>query len=131
MNKVLLMGRLTKDPEIRYSRSENSIAVGRYTLAVSKRFKKQGEPEADFIPCIVFGKNAEWSEKYLKKGMQISIVGRIQVRPWTDTDGNKRISTDIVVEETYFAESKAAKNGSTLDDFYPIDESIEDSDLPF
>ena len=125
------MGRLTKDPEIRYSRSENSIAVGRYTLAVSKRFKKQGEPEADFIPCIVFGKNAEWSEKYLKKGMQISIVGRIQVRPWTDTDGNKRISTDIVVEETYFAESKAAKNGSTLDGFYPIDESIEDSDLPF
>ncbi len=131
MNKVLLMGRLTKDPEIRYSRSENSIAVGRYTLAVSKRFKKQGESEADFIPCIVFGKNAEWSEKYLKKGMQISIVGRIQVRPWTDTDGNKRISTDIVVEETYFAESKAAKNGSTLDGFYPIDESIEDSDLPF
>ncbi len=135
MNKVLLMGRLVKDPEVRYSRDEPSVAVCRYHLAVERRFKKHGEENADFIICLCFGKSAEWSEKYLKKGIKISVVGRLQVRSWTDNDGSKRWSTEVVVEETYFAEGKVAaeKKGDAEDaeGFIPIDESIEDDDLPF
>ena len=135
MNKVLLMGRLAKDPEIRYSRGEPSIAVCRYHLAVERRYKKQGEQDADFIICLSFGKSAEWAEKYLKKGMKISVVGRLQVRSWSGGDGSKRWSTEVIVEETYFAEGKAAgeKKGAAEDaeGFVPIDESIEDDDLPF
>lgn len=139
MNKVILMGRLTKDPEVRYTQSGEPMAIARYTLAVNKRFKKQGEADADFIPCVAFGKNGEFAEKYLKKGMLIAAVGRIQVRNWEDNEGKKRITTEVVVEEHYFAESKndksdkpqSKKQDSDAEGFYPIDDSVEDEDLPF
>ena len=142
MNKAILMGRLTKDPEVRYTQSGEPMAIARYTLAVNKRFKKQGEADADFIPCVAFGKNGEFAEKYLKKGMLIAIAGRIKFRIWEDNEGKKRITTEIVVEEHYFAESKGDKNDkadkpqskkqdSNTDGFYPIDDDVEDEDLPF
>ena len=152
MNKVILMGRLVKDPEVRYSNSAEPLAVARYTLAVNRRFKRQGEPEADFINCVAFGKNGELAEKYIKKGQMIGIVGRLQVRSWDEQEGKKHWSTDVVVEEQYFAESKSAyeahrnavpqaaekdmpifKNTTSASDngFYPMDESVEDDDLPF
>ena len=106
MNKVVLMGRLTKNPEIRYAEGENPVAVGRYTLAVNRRWKKEGESEADFIPCIVFGKSATFAEKYFSKGQLICIVGRLQMNNWTDRDGNKRRNMEVVVEEQHFAGSK-------------------------
>ncbi|MFV0314740.1 MAG: single-stranded DNA-binding protein [Anaerotignum sp.] len=143
MNKVILMGRLTKEPELRYSQGSEPLAVARYTLAVNRRFKRQGEPDADFINCVSFGKSGEFAEKYFKKGQMVSVVGRLQVRSWDDNEGKKRWSTDVVVEEQFFAESKAssesykadapaAPNKPAQDDgFYPIDESLEDDDLPF
>lgn len=136
MNKVLLMGRLTKEPEVRYSKGSEPLAVAKYTLAVNRRFKHQGEPEADFINCVAFGKLGEFAEKYLKKGQLMSIVGRLQVSSWNDQNGQKRWSTDVVVEEQYFAESNknnqsTSKAENIQTDFYPIDKSIEDEDLPF
>lgn len=139
MNKVILMGRLTKDPEVRYTQSGEPMAIARYTLAVNKRFKKQGEADADFIPCVAFGKQGEFAEKYLAKGRQIAVVGRIQVRNWEDNEGKKRTTTEVVVEEHYFAESKndksdkpqSKKQDSDAEGFYPIDDSVEDEDLPF
>lgn len=133
MNKVVLMGRLTKNPEIRYAEGENPVAVGRYTLAVNRRWKKEGEAEADFIPCIVFGKSATFAEKYLSKGQMVGIVGRMQVRNWTDKDGNKRRNIEVVVEEQHFAGSKneEPRREPTEDGFYPVSENIEDDDLPF
>lgn len=133
MNKVVLMGRLTKNPEIRYAEGENPVAVGRYTLAVNRRWKKEGEAEADFIPCIVFGKSATFAEKYFSKGQMVGIVGRLQVRNWTDKDGNKRRNTEVVVEEQHFAGSKneEPRREPAEDGFYPVSENIEDDDLPF
>ena len=147
MNKVILMGRLVRDPEVRYSQGREPLAVARYTLAVNRRMKRQGEQEADFIGCVVFGKAAEFAEKYFKKGQMVSIVGRLQVRSWDDNDGKKRWSTDVIVEEQYFAGGKAegrkptaeggraaapAEGGSAPDDgFYPVEEGVEDDDLPF
>ena len=144
MNKAILMGRLVSDPEVRYSQGAEPLAVARYTLAVNRRFRRQGEAEADFIKIIAFGKAGEFAEKYFKKGQQVSVIGRIQVRSWDDNEGKKRWSTDVVVEEQYFAESKAAsethrdaapaavpKQAAPSDGFYPIDESIADEDLPF
>lgn len=139
MNKVIIMGRLTKDPEVRYTQSGEPMAIARYTLAVNKRFKKQGEADADFIPCVAFGKQGEFAEKYLAKGRQIVTVGRLQVRNWEDNEGKKRITTEVVVEEHYFAESKSdkadkpqsKKQDSDTEGFYPIDDSVEDEDLPF
>lgn len=139
MNKVILMGRLTKDPEVRYTQSGEPMAIARYTLAVNKRFKKQGEADADFIPCVAFGKQGEFAEKYLAKGRQIAVAGRIQVRNWEDNEGKKRVTTEVVVEEHYFAESKSDKSDkpqskkqdSDAEGFYPIDDSVEDEDLPF
>jgi len=137
MNKVILIGRLTKDPDVRYSQGNEPIAVARYSLAVNRRFKKQGEQEADFINCVAFGKAAEFVEKFLKKGMQISIVGRIQTGSYTDKNGKKIYTTDVVVEEHYFAESKkdSQSSNNTASDsteaFYPIDENIDDDMLPF
>ena len=135
------MGRLTKDPEVRYSQGNEPMAIARYTLAVNRRFKRQGEPDADFINCVSFGKAGEFAEKYLHKGMMISVIGRLQVRSWDDNEGKKRWSTDVVVEEQYFAESKKtdAGNGasgsqqqsSSEDGFYPIDESDDSDELPF
>lgn len=108
MNKVILMGRLTRDPEVRYSQSAEPVAVARFTIAVNKRFKREGEPDADFIPCVSFGKIGEFTGRYFKKGMMISVVGRLQVRSWDDQTGQKRWTTEVIVEEQYFAESKAS-----------------------
>lgn len=112
MNKVILMGRLTRDPEVRYGTGENSTAVARYTIAVDRRFKRDGEQNADFIGCVAFGRNAEFAEKYLRQGTKIGLTGRIQTGSYTNRDGQKVYTTDIVVEEQEFAESKAvAGNG--------------------
>ena len=108
MNKVILMGRLTRDPEVRYGAGENSTAVARYTIAVDRRFKRDGEQNADFIGCVAFGRNAEFAEKYLRQGTKIVLTGRIQTGSYTNRDGQKVYTTDIVVEEQEFAESKAA-----------------------
>ncbi|MCI6638292.1 MAG: single-stranded DNA-binding protein [Bilifractor sp.] len=109
MNKVILMGRLTRDPDIRYSQGENSQAIARYTLAVERRFRREGsEQTADFIGCVAFGRQAEFAEKYLHQGIKIAITGRIQTGSYTRQDGTKVYTTDVVVEEQEFAESKAA-----------------------
>ena len=143
MNKVMLMGRLVKDPEVRYSNSAEPVAVARYTLAVNRKFKKDGVQEADFINIVAFGGNGEFAEKYLKKGQMIAVAGRLQVRSWEDQTGNKRFSTEVIVEDHYFAESKASfesrkgdssfnnANSDSMDSFYPKDENIEDDSLPF
>ena len=137
MNKVILMGRLTRDPEVRYTNGNEPMAIARYSLAVNKRFKRQDEPDADFIPCVAFGKNGEFTEKYFRKGQMVSVVGRLQIRNWEDNNGNKRITTEVVVEEQYFAESKRTENSTKRDNdgigegYYPIDENVEDGDLPF
>ena len=112
MNKVILMGRLTRDPEVRYGNGENGTAVARYTLAVDRRFKRDGEQSADFIGCVAFGKSAEFAEKYLRQGTRIVLSGRIQTGSYTNRDGQKVYTTDVVVEEQEFAESKAAANGN-------------------
>jgi len=109
MNKAILIGRLTKDPEIRYSQSAEPLAIARYTLAVNRKFKREGEPDADFVGCVAFGKSAEHAEKFYKKGMQIAVVGRIQVRSYDDPQsGQRRWSTEVVVEESEFTESRSA-----------------------
>lgn len=108
MNKVILIGRLTRDPETRYSQSAEPIAIARYTLAVNRRFKKEGEPDADFINCVSFGKQAEFIERYFKKGMQIAVTGRLSVRSFDDATGQRRWMTDVVVEEAEFTESRSA-----------------------
>lgn len=108
MNKVILMGRLTRDPEVRYSAGENATAVGRYTLAVDRRFKQEGQQSADFISCVTFGRNAEFAEKYLRRGIKIAITGRIQTGSYTNKEGQKIYTTDVIVEEQEFAESKNA-----------------------
>ena len=112
MNKVILMGRLTRDPEVRYGTGENSTAVARYTIAVDRRFKRDGEQSADFISCVTFGRNAEFAEKYLRQGTKIVLTGRIQTGSYMNRDGQKVYTTDIVVEEQEFAESKAATAGN-------------------
>lgn len=114
MNKVILMGRLTREPEMRYSQNENSTAIARYTLAVDRRFRRDGEQEADFISCVVFGKGAEFAEKYLHQGTKIVLTGRIQTGSYTDRETGKKVyTTEVVVEEQEFAESKAASNGGS------------------
>ena len=107
-NKVLLMGRLTRDPDVRYSPGENGTAIARYTLAVDRKFaKKDGEGQtADFISCVAFGKSAEFADKYLRQGTKILVIGRIQTGSYTNKDGQKIYTTDVVVEEHEFAESK-------------------------
>lgn len=112
MNKVVLMGRLTRDPEVRYSQGENSSAVARYSLAVDRRFKRDGEQNTDFINCVAFGKNGEFAEKYLHKGTKICISGRIQTGSYTNQEGQKIYTTDVVVEEHDFCESKGSGSGS-------------------
>ncbi len=115
MNKVILMGRLTKDPDVRYSQGENSMAIARYTIAVDRRGKKdsQDAQTADFISCVAFGRNGEFAEKYLKKGTKIAVTGRIQTGSYTNKDGNKVYTTDVVVEEHEFAESKNGGSSSS------------------
>lgn len=145
MNKVIITGRLTKEPDVRYSQTASgNMAIARYTLASDRKFKKDGEQNADFINCIAFGKLGEFAEKYLHKGTKIAVVGRIQTGSYTNKDGNKVYTTDVVVEEQEFCENKNANNSnsqqpntanannqpSSGNDFMSIPEGIED-DLPF
>ena len=137
MNKVVLIGRCTKDPEVRYSQGENATAVARYTLAVDRAFKRDGEQNADFINCIAFGKRGEFAEKYLRKGTKIAVVGRIQTGSYTNKDGQRVYTTDVIVDEHEFVESKAASqnNGSgstpvSSDGFMSIPDGV-DAELPF
>ena len=115
MNKVILMGRLTRDPDVRYSQGENPMALARYTLAVDRRFAKRDNPDAqtaDFIGCVAFGRAGEFAERYLKKGTKICVSGRIQTGSYTNKDGVKVYTTDVVVEDQEFAESKNAQGGA-------------------
>lgn len=113
MNKVILMGRLTRDPEVRYSSGENALAIARYTLAVDRRFHKDNEASADFIVCVAFGKGGEFAEKYLRQGTKIVVTGRIQTGSYTNREGQKVYTTEIVVEDQEFAESKAASQNNS------------------
>ena len=125
MNKVILMGRLTKAPEIKDLQDDNKTAMARYTLAVER------EREADFIPCVTFGKNAEFAEIYLKKGTKIVISGRIRTGSYTDSEGVKRYSSNVVVEEHFFAESKKASDTDPKDENGGFVSVPEDAELPF
>ena len=111
MNKVILMGRLTREPDVRYSQGANPTAVAKYSLAVPRKYKQDGQPDCDFINCIAFGKLGEFAEKYLRKGTKIAVVGRIQTGSYTNKEGQKVYTTDVVVEEQEFAESKASQQG--------------------
>ena len=106
MNKVILMGRLTRDPNVHYTAGDNPMGIARYTLAVDRRIKREGEATADFISCVAFGKAAEFAEKYFRQGIRIVVSGRIQTGSYTNREGNKVYTTDVVVEEQEFAESK-------------------------
>lgn len=141
MNKWTGTGRFTRDPEVRYSQGEKSTAIARFSLAVNRRFKRDGEPNADFINCIAFGKTAEMIEKYFRKGMKADVVGRIQTGSYTNKDNQKVYTTDIMIEEIEFGESKSASgsNGSSSgsqssnqsnDGFMNIPDGI-DEELPF
>ena len=116
MNKVILMGRLTRDPEVRYSQGENSLAIARYTLAVDRRFNRNNggdnQQTADFISCVAFGRSGEFAEKYLRKGTKIAVSGRIQTGSYTNRDGQTVYTTEVVVEDQEFAESKNSNSGS-------------------
>lgn len=114
MNKVILMGRLTRDPEVRYSQGDNSMAIARYTLAVDRRFNRNNNDEnsADFIGCVAFGKSGEFAEKYFRKGTKVLVTGRIQTGSYTNRDGVKVYTTDVVVEDQEFAESRNSNSGS-------------------
>ena len=142
MNKVVLIGRLTRDPEIRYSRGERQMAIARYSLAVDRKYKNDGEQSADFINCVAFNKNGEFAEKYLHKGMKIAVCGRIQTGSYTNQEGRKIYTTDIVVEEHYFCERKSdydhpgsaysqpAQGAAGDDGFMNIPDGIDEK-LPF
>ena len=144
MNKVILMGRLTRDPEVRYSQGANSLAIARYSLAVNRSFKREGEPDADFFNCTAFGRNAEFAEKYLKQGTKILVSGRVQNDNYTNKDGQKVYSVQIIIDEQEFAESKSSQGESggyqpssrptpsaaIGDGFMNIPEEI-DEELPF
>lgn len=145
MNKVILMGRLTRDPEVRYSQTDSNMVIAKFSLAVDRRFKKQGDTlTADFFNCTAFGKQAEFVEKYLKKGTKIVVIGRIQNDNYTNKEGQKVYSVQIMVEEMEFAESKASSQGNSgnedstppqmgkpdADGFINIPDGIDNS-LPF
>lgn len=142
MNKVILMGRLTRDPEVRYSSGDNPTAIARYTLAVDRRYQREGEQSADFIPCVTFGKSAEFVEKYFRKGTKIALIGRITTGKYTNKEGQTVYTTEVVVEEQEFAESKSANERSqqagssnpmssnSNDGFMNIPDGI-DEELPF
>ena len=145
MNKVILMGRLTRDPEVRYSQGENSTAIARFTLAVDRRFKRQNDDQtADFINCVAFGKTAEFAERYFKQGTKIAGCGRIQTGSYTNKDGQRVYTTEVVLDEVEFAESKNAsqQNGgfqqnqrpepsqAAADGFMNIPDGLEEG-LPF
>jgi single-strand DNA-binding protein len=159
MNKVIRLGRLTRDPEIRYTQSSEPMAIARYALAVNRRSRREGQPDADFINCTAFGRAAEFTEKYFKKGMLVCVSGRLQIQSY-EKNGARQYYTDVVIEEQDFAESKSsfqsrhnsapedvAWHGATADsapksgpppaarasddDFFTIDQSLDDEELPF
>lgn len=130
MNKVILMGRLTRDPEVRYSGGDNATTVAKYSLAVDRRFKRDNEPSADFINCVGFGKTAEFAEKYFRKGMRICVVSRIQTGSYTNRDGQKVYTTYVVVEEQEFAESKGASENNGADRPQPTTDSNGFMNIP-
>lgn len=145
MNNVILMGRLTRDPDIRYSQSGDNMAIARFTLAVDRKFKRQddaNQQNADFISCVAFGKTAEVAEKYLRQGMKIAVTGRIQTGNYTNKDGQKIYTTDVVLDNIEFAESKGSRAESSDeqaayrptsaagDGFMNIPDGI-DEELPF
>ena len=137
MNKVVLIGRLVSDPETRYTQGENPTAIARYRLAVDRRFNREGETKADFINCVAFGKQGEFAEKHIHKGMKIAVVGRIQTGSYTNKDGVKVYTADVVCEEHYFCESKSSSGSGTApsqqngsNDFMDIPDGMED-ELPF
>lgn len=143
MNKVILMGRLTRDPEVRWSQGENASAVARFSLAVDRKIKRESDTQtADFIQCVAFGRLGEFAEKYLRKGTKITIVGRIQTGSYTNNEGQKVYTTDVVVEECEFAESKSsagsnsnsqnnpAPSSAAGDGFMHMPDGI-DEELPF
>ena len=139
MNKVILMGRLTRDPEVRYSQGAQPLAIARYTLAVDRRGSKQGEQSADFINCIAFGKSGEFAEKYLHQGTKIVVTGRIQTGSYTNKDGQRIYTTDVIVDEQEFADAKrdgaeSSHYGASSpigDGFMNIPDGVEDEGLPF
>ena len=136
MNRVIMIGRLVKEHDIRYSQGAPATCVARYTLAVDRKFKQEGQPTADFINCIAFGKLGEFAEKYLHKGVKIAVTGRIQTGSYKNKDGNTVYTTDVVVEEQEFCESKSQSNSqsqpapSNDNSWMDIPDGIEDS-LPF
>ena len=133
MNNVSLVGRLTRDPDVRYTTGENATCIARYTLAVDRAFKREGDQTADFISCVVFGRGGEFADKYLKKGMKIGVTGRIQTGHYTHKDGYEVYTTDVVVERQEFVESKSA-NEANATAKANLDEEIENfanEDLPF
>lgn len=142
MNKVVLMGRLTRDPDVRYTRGERAMAVANYTLAVDRRGRKsqEGEANADFIPCTAFDKAGEFAEKYFRQGMRVLISGRIQTGSYTDRDGRKVYTTQVIIEEQEFADSKGTggekgqksqQANVDADGFMNIPDGVEDEGLPF
>lgn len=138
MNKVILIGRLTRDPDVRYSQGKNALAVARYTLAVDRIYKKDGEQGADFIPCVCFGRSAEFAEKYFRQGTKIAVVGRIQTGSYVNRDGVKVYTTEVVVDEQEFAGSRPVQGhpagsqapAADQDGFMNVPEGI-DEELPF
>ena len=149
MNKVILMGRLTRDPEVRYSSGERSMAIARYTLAVDRRGRRceGSEQTADFIPCVAFDKSGEFAEKYFRQGMRVLISGRIQTGSYTNKEGQKVYTTDVIIEDQEFADSKNSSGGSTSsgynesfrpspenassEGFMNIPDGVDDEGLPF
>ena len=144
MNKTILMGRLVRDPEVRYTTSDEPTAIARYTLAVDRKFKRDSEQTADFIRCVAFGRNGEFAEKYLHQGTKIVAEGRIQPGSYQDKDGKTVFTTEVVVEGQEFAESKAAAESNGVNtqtaprpmpdnakDFMDIPDNADDSGLPF
>ncbi len=139
MNKAILMGRLTRDPEIRYSQSGSQTAIASFSLAVDRRYKREGEPEADFFNCTTFGKLAEVAERYLHKGIKIVVVGRIQNDNYTNRDGEKVYSVRVIVDEIEFAEKRTDSSptngrpapGTSEDGFMNIPDDLENENLPF
>ena len=148
MNKVVLVGRLTRDPEVRYSQGDNATAVARYTLAVDRRFRRDGEPTADFIPCVVFGRSAEFAEKYFRQGMRVLVSGRLQTGSYVNKDGQRVYTTEVILDDQEFADSKGAASdmsgygqsapsqrpaptSAIGDGFMNIPDGVEDEGLPF
>ena len=130
MNKVILIGRLTRDVEMRHSQNSDT-KIARYTLAVNRPFRQNGEQQdADFLPCIAFGKTAEYAEKYLSKGIRVAVEGRIQTGSYTNQEGQRVYTTDVVVEDQEFAESKAASDNYQGGGFAPADRPAPSSAAP-